>query len=312
MGKGRARLDRLIDGAICLGCLAAAGFLYLAYNWALTGAPFLLPRHLFDVRERIGFGEGVGFYGQHTLASGLVNADQLLTSLTIALLGWPFYLSLALIALPFLLGRATRWDWLHGAIIGAFVLTYLAYYYHGIVFGGPRYYFEALPSLILLTARGFATLGADLAQLLGRLGRAAARPRALNATLALGGALLACNLLYFTPRQIALYQGFSDYPRSNPVLGNFVRRDLTGRVAALSDAIVTTDDRWIYAVYLAPLNCPRLDCAAVFAYRPDDATTAGLRAAFPDRTWYTVHNRDGRLEIEPDLGVRHQERSSTE
>ena len=299
----RALANRWGDGAVFAGGLAVFALGYFLYNLALTGDPFLLPRHVRWAPDRIGFGEGVGFYGQHTLASGLVNADQMLTALTISLLGWPFYLTLALIAIPFLLGRATSWDWLHGLIFTGFVLTYIAYYYNGIILGGPRYYFDALPSLILLSARGFIVLSRDTARLLRSLRRdktwAIDRCRARNAAFVFGVALVACNLLYFAPRQFVLYQRFPNYPRPNTVLGDFVGRDMTGRVSALSDAVVTIDDPLVFGVYLAALNHPCLDCSTVFAYLPDQQSEAELRAAFPDRTWFRVVDRDRVLTLEP-------------
>ena len=80
-----------------------------------------------------------------------------------------------------------------------------------------------------------------------------------------------------------------------PLLGDFVRRDLAGRVPQVADALVTTDDWRTYAVYFAAMNCPRLDCDAVFAYAPDADVLGRLREAFPGRTWYEVRTHDNRL-----------------
>ncbi len=52
----------------------------LGYNALLTGNALISPRSLFFSGDHWGFGTGVGFYGQHTLAAGLVNLDELLTS----------------------------------------------------------------------------------------------------------------------------------------------------------------------------------------------------------------------------------------
>ena len=59
----------------------------------------------------------------------------------------------ALVGMPFLLGRATRRDYFLATCAGAFVVAYVGYFYHGISLG-PRYYFEAVPALALLAARG--------------------------------------------------------------------------------------------------------------------------------------------------------------
>ncbi len=272
---------------------------YLAYDAALTGSPFVLPRALFNGSDRFGFGDGIGFYGRHTLASGLANADELLTSLTITLFGWPFSTALAVVALPFVLRRAGPWDCVHASVVGLFVVAYVGYFYHGIALG-PRYYFEALPSLCLLAARGFGTLADWLASHLGAWQRGAALQRSRSAVAAILVALLASNAVYFLPRQAELYRGFSGLPGGGgPRLGSFVERSVAGRASTLDSALVTTGDWWVYATYLAELNCPSLSCAAVYAFAPDAAAAQAVRARYPERRWYTVQNRAGTLEAVP-------------
>src|SRR5579859_4223752 len=73
------------------------------------------------------------------------------------LFGWPFYLTLMLAAVPFMTGKATRWDWAFLASSTAIVLVYIAYWNPGVMYG-PRYYFAAVPWLVLLTARGLEEL----------------------------------------------------------------------------------------------------------------------------------------------------------
>jgi len=287
------------DLALAGCCLGLFLLVYLTYNWALTGSALLLPRHIFNPTDKYGFGSGIGFYGQHTLGSGLVNTDELLTSLSISLFGWPFAAALALMLMPFLSRQVTRWDALHGALVSLFVLGYAAYFYHGIVFG-PRYYLEALPSMVLLTARGFGTLACWVAVILGRFGRTAALGRGHSAALLLCAGLLACNAIYFLPRQVALYQGYSGMAGGGgPALGSFVRQSPQGRVSTLSNAVVVTSDWWLYAVYFAAMNCPKLDCPTVFALAPPDGPDATLLAAFPGRSWFTVRDQDGVLVAEP-------------
>ena len=298
---GRARPWRcLADGLAALACLCPIVVAYFAYGAALTGSPLVHPRILFSPTENsFGFGEGVGFYGRHTVAAGLVNADELLTSLTISLFGWPFYASLALIAAPFIFRRATWWDAVHGALFAVVVVAFVGLYYHGIALG-PRYYSETLPSLALLTARGFATLAGVAASILAVARRDGAAQSARAAALALCAGLLACTATYFVPRQVALYRDYSGMPGAGgPLLGDFVRRDLAGRVPQVADALVTTDDWRTYAVYFAAMNCPRLDCDAVFAYAPDIDVRDRLRAAFPGRTWHEVRTFNNRLVIVP-------------
>ena len=311
-GLRRRPREMLRHLALAAAVLAVFGTAYLLYDWVLTGSPWVLPRMLFSAQENsFGFGDGVGFYGRHTPAAGLVNADEQLTSLTIVLFGWPFYFSLALMALPFLtrLARGAvvppdpsrrRWDLLHGAVVGAFVAAYLGLYYHGIALG-PRYYFDALPSMVLLSARGFATLAETGSSILqSATGRGGWWPRARTAALVLAGVLLLCNLLYFVPRQVELYRGFTGLPGGKgPELAGFVQRDLAGRRVEARDALITTDDWWIYSVYLSAMNSPRLEDGAVLALMPSGEAGDRLRAAYPGRNWYrVVLGRDGKLSLE--------------
>lgn len=291
------RLRHLALAAAVFGVFCLA---YLGYNAALTGSAFVLPRNLFNPADRFGFGVGVGFYGQHTLASGLVNTDELLTSLTFMLEGWPYGVALALLALPFVLGRARGADWLHGAIVALFVAAYVGYFYHGIAFG-PRYYLEALPAMALLTARGFAAMAGFLARLLARFGRRQARARARNAVALFAAALIACNLVYFLPRQAQLYQGFTGLPGGDGLeLAPALRQAATGQDAALRDGLVLTDQWWYYTVFLAPLNCPRLDCATIFAFAPDQATADALQTAYPNRRLFWLEQQGDQLTAMPD------------
>jgi len=298
--EGRTRRAVLADGAALFGALATAGIVYVAYNAALTGDPLILPRLLVDGRDRYGFGQGVGFYNEHTVAAGLVNTEQQLVSLSFMLAGWPFGVSLAVPLLPFILRRRSGWDLAHGGLVGLYVVSYAAYYYHGIAFG-PRYYFEALPSLLILTARGFWALAAAVATWLASLGLYGGWWRAQQAVGIIAVALLACNALYFLPRQFDVYTGYSGIPGNRPALDDTIVRTVAGRASSLDGALVVSTDWWVHVMYFSALNCPRLDCPTVFVYAGNDATRDGLRAAFSGRRWYEVHDRAGVLRIEPAL-----------
>jgi hypothetical protein len=300
LGGGWARGRRvLLDLLVMAAIVGASAGMYLGYNALLTGEPFLLPRLLLDSRDRYGFGPGVGFYNEHTLAAGLVNTEEQLVSLGFYLAGWPYGFSLAVLLLPFLTRRLAYWDHAHGLLVLAYVLSYIGYYYHGIAFG-PRYYLEMLPSLLILTARGFATLTASVGDWLAALGRDGGWWRARLATGVLVLALFACNLGYYLPREAALYANFSGLPGGGPVLDDTIGHDLAGRYARLDNAVVTVDEWWIFVMYYASLNCPTLDCRTVFAVTEDDEARQVLARFYPGRSWYHVVDRRGVLRIEPD------------
>ena len=244
---------------------------YLLYNQRLTGSPFLLPRTIFDAADHFGFGDGIGFHGRHTLAAGLANTDELLTILQFDLLGWPPLFALGLIGLPFLVGRARSWDFLAAGGFAAFVVAYTAYFYHGIALG-PRYYFEAMPWLLLLAARGV--------QLLAHLARSRI------AALVVVGVLMLNTVLFYLPAEVQRRADLSGLPGSAPINLTFVQSSLSGPrlVGVTAPALVVTEDWWLFNTSLSPLNCPRLpECAVVFALASSPRALSGLQSAYPNR-----------------------------
>ena len=272
----------LFASAILLGGLV----LYLLYNRLQTGDPWVSPRMLFSPADRYGFGPGVGFYGRHTLAAGLVNVEQQLTILLIDLYGWPFYMTLALVPLALTRHwRALRWDLLCLLVAGGMIAAQVGYFYHGIYLG-PRYLFEIVPFLLLLTARGAARLAELLAYLWRVLAREAtlaqARAVAVTGTTALMAVLVLCNLLYYLPRQVQLHTNFSGLPASQPV-----------DVAAIyafrpAHALVLTDNGSLYAYVLWPLNDPDLHGETVYALASTADARTALRTLYPHRAVYQL------------------------
>ncbi len=262
----------------------------LGFNELLTGNIFITPRSLFFAGDHWGFGQGVGFYGQHTLAAGFVNLDELLTILAIDLFGWPFYFSFAFLVMPFLTRRAMSADWLLLAAVVIMTSAYIGYFYHGIYLG-PRYLYETLPFLLMLTARGIVTLaetgksvGAMLVSVKKQQGAYTQRLVAPYSvvTVLLVAILIGCNILYFMPRQVALYQNYTGLPAGTSI-------DLdTIYHPPLHNAIVVTGDYSLYQFVLFPLNDPYLHNSVIYALASNPLDYAELRRAYPGRTLYQV------------------------
>ena len=267
--------------SLAISILISGLILYLLYNALQTGSPTLTPRAVFFPGDRYGFGQGIGFYGQHTFAAGMVILDQLLTILLIDLYGWPFYLTFALLPLTFLRRDAgTRWDIFCVLLLILLVGAQAGYFYHGIYLG-PRYLFETLPFLLLLTARGFAGLAATLRRI-GRSLSGAVTGRRLG--LAVAGcallALVACNLFYYTPRQARLYHEYTGLPAS-------IKVDARALYAFHPpQAIVVTNDWFIYNYILWPLNDPDLQGETLYAYAPTPDVLQRLHREYPQRALY--------------------------
>jgi hypothetical protein len=259
-------------------------------NATLTGSPVVTPRQLYFPGDHWGFGQNIGFFGEHTLAAGIVNLDQLLTSLAIDLFGWPFYLTLAFLAIPFLVWRTRPADWL--LAVGAVVMigAYVGYFFNGIYLG-PRYLFESLPFLLILTARGIFTLG-GAARDVRRMVRAwiGIQPNVTSgllssaslATVGLIIALVACSVLYYIPRQIVVHQDFTDFPA-----GVHIDTEVFNH-PPVHHAIVVTDNYALYQYTLFSLNDPLLHGDVLYAVASDPSQCRELRAAFPGRKVYRI------------------------
>ncbi len=266
----------------------------LAFNAVLTGSIYVTPRSLFFVGDSWGFGQNVGFYGQHTLAAGFVNLDELLTILAIDLYGWPFYLSFAFLVMPFLTRRAIRADWFMLVVTIVTTGAYIGYFYHGIYLG-PRYLFETLPFLLILTARGIITLGETGAgvrawyQKVRQQSTTTQLPAPTRSiiTLVLVVLLVACNLLYFMPRQIELHQNYTGLPAGTEI-------DLEAIYhPPMHNAIVVTDDLALYQFVLFPLNDPYLHNSVIYALASNPHDYAELQKVYHGRILYRLNVGDG-------------------
>lgn len=289
----------LLVKCIFTGFLIISVFLmlYFVYNKTLTGNAFKLPRTIFSSSDKLGFGQNIGFYGQHTPGSGLVNTDQLLTSLNITLFGWPFYFTLALVLFPFISGKARGWDFVYGCIVSLFIIMFFLYFAHGIAFG-PRYYFEAFPALILLTARGFAILLKRPDSLIHFKKVFATSGQTQLLPILIFSALLSCNFFYFAPRQAYLYKGWNTNPPM-PKLGNFIIRDLQGRTSNLHNSLIVIDNRFLFWEHFAVLNCPTFDCDTVFALASNDDEIKMLASKYPGRKVYKIKEESRTLNAVP-------------
>ena len=261
--------------------------LYFFYNQQATGSALLLPRQLFDPSDHFGFGDGIGFHLRHTLAAGLANTDELLTSLQFELFGWPPLCALALLAVPFLFGRARSWDYLWLLGLASFVVAYVAYFYHGIALG-PRYYFEAVPYMLLLAGRGV--------QVLAQVARSRVAAGVVVAVLCVYA------LGFYLPLEVQRRADLSGQPNSRRATLTFVQSTVLGPTVRVpqTPALVITDDWWLFNTALAPLNCPRLpDCDVLFALATTPADAARLRLQFPNRAAFRAVDSQGQVSLVP-------------
>lgn len=206
---GMHRPARLGQSAM-LACLGAAPVLvfFVVWNTVALGGPFQSGYELWWGFDRVGFGTGPnGDFGPALAWDGITaNAREFAAWL----FGWPGNWSLGLAVIPFLLSPRNRTVWMLLAWAVALSLVHGLYWAPGEMYG-PRYLYEALPPLLILSARG-VLLGAQL--LAPRLARLPVPRIAWSAATVL--ALFAAVVLFGWPffrEQSMHYQGWYNIRR---------------------------------------------------------------------------------------------------
>jgi uncharacterized membrane protein len=130
--------------------------LLMLYNQTTTGNPLEL-----GYVTRYGPGHGLGFgssgWGQvYTVAKALAATSLDLNAVNRCLFEFPIP-GLFFVAFLFATARARRSDFLLLGVFGSLVVGHFFYWWHDLLFG-PRWEYEAIPALLLLTARGLRVL----------------------------------------------------------------------------------------------------------------------------------------------------------
>jgi hypothetical protein len=262
-GDGTTRKHILATGAIT-AVVASLQFLWQA---AASGDPFTNLYTLWWEYDKVGFGEGFGRSAHgHTLRLAVVIWTKSLIALSSDLFGWGRF---SWIFLPFGLwairrnGRA----WLVVSVFITLVLAHGAYWISMNLYG-PRYYFEGLHSLTLLSAAGIAWLG-------GRLPHGENLPRFQRArtlvTTGIAAALLATNLILYLPNRLKAMYGLYGIQRS--MLEPFLTEEAQALAPAL---IIVCPDWWTEYGGLLELQDAYLDQPIIFAYNQNSVNNALL------------------------------------
>jgi len=148
--KARSRV------VVMLGAGAVMVTLLLLYNYFTNGDPLKLGYTVkWGPGHDLGFSQA-GWREGYTLARRIVDNSIELYSVNRYLFEWPIP-GLAFIVFLFAGTTRNRWDWLLAGTALSLTVGYFFYWWHFITFG-PRWQYEALPALVLLTARGMRGL----------------------------------------------------------------------------------------------------------------------------------------------------------
>jgi hypothetical protein len=281
-GDTSTRWRVLTVGLISVGL----GALLFVWQYAVTGDPLLNPYTLWWPYDKLGFGPDVGNTSTgHTLHLAYINTRFSIRTGLYDLFGWS---SFSWIFLPFgLLSLLPRRKFgtpfngrglLLASVFVSNVLTYTIYWIGSYLFG-PRYYYESLYSLTLLTAAGFAYL-AGWPTRPGQpwryfTGWWKARPLLMTALLAL---LVSVNLVFYAPMRVGGMYGL--YGISRERLEPFQTPEARALTPAL---IIVHPGEWTEYGALLDLEDPFLDTPFIFVFTRGEQGDRDVAAYFPNR-----------------------------
>jgi hypothetical protein len=276
-GDRQRRLRLLVFG------LLAAAFSSLLFVWQslVTGDPLLNTYTLWWPYDKVGFGLGFGpMPDGHNLEYAFANASRGLRTGWHDLFGWGAF---SWVFLPFGLWAVRRngQAWLVGSVFPGLVCVYLAYFTtpHAV---GPRYYFEGLYSLTLLSAAGIVFLaGKALEPSLSQPPVSGWRKARTLGAVALAAGLVSTNLLFYTPLRLGSLHNLYGIGRQNQA------PFLMPQAQALTPAlIIVHSDQWMSYGALLELEDPDLGSPFIFAWNMNEAIDAKVARRYPNRAVY--------------------------
>lgn len=287
-GKPEVRQRVLAIGALGL----ATSLLLFVWQFGVTGSAFTNPYTLWWSFDQIGFGPSIGTApGGHTLLLGIEGAGEMLKTLASDLFGWKTF---SWLFLPFGLWamRRNRPGWLVVSVFISLVFSYL-FYWAVVSRYGPRYYYEGLYSLTLVSAAGIIWLA-------GRAKSVNWRRISVTLTAGLTIALIAYNLaFYLSPRLKQIY-GLYGIHRSQ--LAPFQTPQARSQTPAL--VFVHVEKTWTDYAGLLELEDPWLTSPFIFVWSMDPYLDASIVRHYPDRrVFYFYPDEPAKLYESPRQGT---------
>ena len=135
--------------------LITAGVAFLAYNAATTGHPLLFGYIAAHGKEHLpGFHQDPWMAQSHTIIQGIKYFIGNLNGLNYYLFEWPIP-SLFFMAFYLAFRKKETWDWILVGWVSSLFIGQVFYFFNEFDLG-PRFVYETLPAVILLTSRGIA------------------------------------------------------------------------------------------------------------------------------------------------------------
>lgn len=268
-GSRSTRMEVLAVGALAL----LVGLLVFAWQFAVTGDPWLNPYTLWWPFDKIGFGPGYGTAPDgHTPQLGWEKTFGVLQKTGGELLGWGQFWWILLPAGVWALRRKPG-AWMVAGIFPALVTVYVSYWVISFVLG-PRYYFEGLVSLVLLNAAGLWWALETAGKYTNRFFSAS------RVVIVVGVALLVIhNLFFFLPNHLDRLTGLYNIHRYQ--LAPFQSPE--GLAIAPAVVVVKVDKMWNEYAGLLELQNADLTSPFIFTRSAAPEKIAAILDAYPGR-----------------------------
>ena len=253
--KSQRRIIFLIGGsALIVACL------HFIWQWALTGSLMTNPYSLWWPYDKYGFGPGYGVIpGGHSLIQGWWNTKHSLHAGLSDLFGWGM-ISWLFLPLGLIKGRKSGPVYLLSGIFISLVILYSAYWI-GSWLLGPRYYFEALPGLTIISVLGvFGLAGWNIYKGDQKTEQEQRRFRPFFAMGTLT-VLIFANLYFYLPSRLQTLRGLYGIERSD--LAAFETAQAQDLTPAL---VIVHSDLWMPYGSLLELQSSNLDSPWIFSW----------------------------------------------
>lgn len=243
--------------------------LWFLYNFLTTGD--LFSSQYFSVNKHL-------FYIENNFFKNRIeNFLILLKNFGPILFNWPQIITYAVIILPFILRKNNFWDNIF--FFSIFTLPFVYFFYNGIfIMYGPRFWYEILPFILLLTARSFglvykrfskSTIVVFVILLLFSIGR-------------LFSFIPSQNPNYFSPLKLKDLKGFNFV--DNRIFEIIEKQKIHNAVIFIKDC---NYNWWCYgSVFFR--NSPRLNTDLVYAKDLGDEKNRILINYFKNKSFYKI------------------------
>lgn len=290
-GDKTARL-RLITFAVLVIIFAGLFFLW---QYSLTGDALLNPYTLWWPYDKVGFGPGHGRGDDgHTLSKAWLNLRTSINAGSSDLFGWRTY-SWLFLPIGLWATRRNPKGLLLASVMLSIVLVYTTYWIGATLFG-PRYYYEGLYSLTLISAAGIAWL-AGWPCIPGEVfmrpsGKRMLRPLLVLFVLAI---LVGFNLIQYLPTRLAEMRGLYDIELADQI--PFQAPEIEPLTPAL---VIVHTERWMEYGALLDLEDPEFTTPFIFAWSINPSIDASVANDFPGRSVYHYYpEQPFRFYLEP-------------